>query len=573
MRKFKAGDRVVFLPGCFNESKLYTVVEVLKDKLVLVNRFGGDNVTRDYNTCVHADDKKEQSVLTLISNRNESFKNKKYVYDMFGQKILATNALSFSYKFKNKLFQCYYDLNRFYLFQNLLFYKDESIHSTVIDGITKERVPEILTRAYYVNFSVEHGDGEMIRTCSDKVKPVPFAFYKKGDVFQHDFISHEAAVESDFFYPKNCGVYIHKNSNLSNYRHFISNTYEQFRNQYVGTKTVSTNLITSGLNYTFGVEIETINGRIPSFLRNDLNIACVRDGSCGNGGSGEYVTGVLQGDDGFYQLKNICNHVSYNCEVDNTCGLHVHVGNVIFTKEFMLAMYKLGYIVQDEVFSMFPLSRLKTRNQYYINGHGSNAGRNWGSSCGKLPKMPFLKLSTLGLPKETQKIIVSENYNKMYGWLLNNDPDSLKEYNPNTRKVSSHPNRFPLARYVWLNLIPCNFSKNGSASSYTVEFRNHHGTMNYYKIKNWILICMAMVHYVENNAHLIFSKSKITLAEILEFSYKGRKLERLIEYIEKRKEMYSNLDPEENARTEDQEYRTDGIKQLQKFTKIEFIKE
>lgn len=83
--------------------------------------------------------------------------------------------------------------------------------------------------------------------------------------------------------------------------------------------------ITEGKRFKFGVEIETIYGRLPEYLDNYLNYNAVHDGSL-RGPNGEdpigaeYVTGVLTGDTGFLQVKRLCNEVTKRCKIDKKCG-------------------------------------------------------------------------------------------------------------------------------------------------------------------------------------------------------------------------------------------------------------
>lgn len=89
----------------------------------------------------------------------------------------------------------------------------------------------------------------------------------------------------------------------------------------IGDKTQSY-LITEGIKYTFGIEMEVSRGNIPKWQAGrGLNISCVRDGSIDGGSAGcEFVTGVLVGDNGFKHLQEICNVLSSRTLVNKTCG-------------------------------------------------------------------------------------------------------------------------------------------------------------------------------------------------------------------------------------------------------------
>ncbi|MEM4710641.1 MAG: amidoligase family protein [Candidatus Woesearchaeota archaeon] len=388
------------------------------------------------------------------------------------------------------------------------------------------------------------------------------------------FIGLDEALESGFVYIPNYDVVFHPEikdipvkpkEGYNTFKFSSSNLIENNFNTY---------RITEGLNYTFGVEMETATGYIPDFIAWKYNMDCVRDGSITGG---EYITGVLKGDLGFVELSKITKLLIKNCTVDHKCGLHVHIGGINNNKLFTVAAYKLGLLLQDEIFSMLPNSRLKTRNTYYSNNNRTSA-------CDKLKpinilKIPYNKTNLLF------DIYIDECYNEIFNWLSDN-----KTSKPNNKinKKYSHPSgKYPNSRYVWLNLVPLNFTKNNNEilptneninlknlnKKQTIEFRNHSASLNYKKIKNWILICMAFVNYVENRSLDILNSEKLTLFDVLSFSYKNN-LNHLMEYIEKRKAKFVTKTVEENWHVEDQDY-IEEINYFEEFdsdNKINIIK-
>jgi hypothetical protein len=257
-----------------------------------------------------------------------------------------------------------------------------------------------------------------------------------------------------------------------------------------------TNTIAEGLPYTMGIEIEVCRGFIPTYLaHNNFNLSCVRDGSINNGEGGpEYVTGVLKGDAGFKHLQEICYELSKNCKINHTCGVHVHLGNIDFTKQFLVNSYVLALLIEDELFSFLPQSR---RNNRY---------------CRKLKP---LKLN-VALTNSKDNYALEEDYNKLFKYISYekvNNPDF------NYNKDKQHPlgpkcgYNHDTPRYCWLNYVPAMFNTRGN-KSYSLEIRNHSGTTNFTKIKNWTLLFMAIVAFTERYPELI--KPGIRIDDIID---------------------------------------------------------
>jgi hypothetical protein len=292
-------------------------------------------------------------------------------------------------------------------------------------------------------------------------------------------------------------------------------------------------LLSERLKYTYGIELETCSGKIFPFeyADNNLNITCDHDGSIKGG---EYVTGVLKGDAGFKQLYNICSFLKDRCSVDKTCGIHVHVGGVVFNKSFVVLSYLLGRKIEKEMFSIMPPSR---RNNKY---------------CGKLLD---LKIQSI-FDEYGYDYGIDIAYEELYKALSNGNKLGKKFNKSNKHPQGRYCGQYHsvpfenILRYKWLNLVPCTFnqrgymepvSKKGKANtetSYTIEFRNHSASLDYTKIKNWTLICMAFVNYVENNGNDIVKKDSISLEDIINSTYK-RNREPLMKYIDKRKSKFS----------------------------------
>lgn len=331
------------------------------------------------------------------------------------------------------------------------------------------------------------------------------------------------------------------------------------RNFEFGTDSLTYKLL-EGLDYTFGVELETSSGRLNEEDVEGLNLMCEFDGSLRDTPDqrkedvlgGEYVTGVLKGDAGMFQLQKVCNKLAEKCTINSKCGVHVHVGGIKFTKENLVYMYMLGELVQDEAYAMLPTSRRK--NAY------CRKLKSLGMSLENLSKVN----TSLGY-----EILIDEYFNKIF-----KEVSHGKSPDKNTNKKFNHPMGSKCGydkatqRYCWLNFVTCMFNTKGSPEAMTLEFRSHSATLNYSKVKNWVKICMAFVSFVENNKASIkrgywLDKDKteypINLSTIVKAVYpKTHKL--LINYIDNRKQKFFYDD----GAIEAEEYKTDkdGIKFL-----------
>lgn len=284
--------------------------------------------------------------------------------------------------------------------------------------------------------------------------------------------------------------------------------------------------ITEGMNYTFGIELEVSRGFIPVWKAyyDQLNVTCVRDGSLndGNGGA-EYVTGVLTGDTGFNQVQNLCLELSKRSRVNNTCGMHLHIGNIDFTSQFLVNSYILALLIEDEVFSFLPESR---RNNRY---------------CKRLKKFKF----RVALDGSKKNLDLEEDYNTLFRYIA-----VEKVSNPNFEynKSKQHPMgakcgyNHSTPRYCWINYVPAMFNTRGDEKSKSIEIRNHSGTTNFTKVKNWTLLFMAFCKFVEEYPHLI--KPGITVENILD-KVLPKKAKSLMVYFNTRKKLFLDNPSEE----------------------------
>lgn len=294
--------------------------------------------------------------------------------------------------------------------------------------------------------------------------------------------------------------------------------------------------VTEGKRYTFGLEIETSNGYLPEYLDKSLNYEAVHDGSLrdenGNVMGGEYVTGVLVGDSGFLQLKKLCNELAKRCQVNHRCGVHVHIGGVNFNKEFIVHLYKLCLDIQNDLYKMLPVSR---RNNEY---------------CRPLNNFHF---GGLTMYKDSMEYDI--NIDNMYQTIRNYvahvdriDPSRINKKNQHPLGNKCGYNH-TAPRYCWLNLVPAMFDTRGNGI-YTIEIRSHSATLSYTKIKNWVLICMAIMWFAENEQQYI-RMNTVKLSDVIDAAY-PKKGSKLIEYIYERIAKFA-LDPNGQEKLDYQE--------------------
>ena len=284
-------------------------------------------------------------------------------------------------------------------------------------------------------------------------------------------------------------------------------------------------VITEGIKYTFGVEIEVSRGFVPAWrAAQKYNMMCVRDGSVNpeDGGGPEYVTGILTGDTGVKHLQEICLELSRTTKINKTCGVHLHIGNIDFNQRFLINSYRLALILEEEIFSVLPKSR---RDNVF---------------CKKLK--PFIFAPAIGNTTE-DKLRIEEDYSKLFKYISfekTNNPTF--EYN----KSKQHPLGAKCGydrntpRYCWINYVPAMFNTRNNGS-YSLEIRSMQGSTNFTKIKNWLLFFMAFMSFVEKYPELIVNG--LTMKDIIDFML-PKKSKVLNMYFNTRKALFIEQDSE-----------------------------
>ena len=281
-------------------------------------------------------------------------------------------------------------------------------------------------------------------------------------------------------------------------------------------------------NLSFGLEFETTKGFIPKRILNQYGLIPLRDGSI----SGiEYVTVPMEGKKGLQCtvdiLKVLKERTEYN---DDTCSLHLHLGNVPRTKEFILAFFKVGMCIQDEMFQMFPLYK---KYNYHIKNKNYSA-----------PLPTYEILSQLDSVINSNNI--DDNFGVLYKYLsMGQDFKSVKN---NLENVLSHPadpngnQKWQIKhRYYLFNMIPLIFG-----NKQTIEFRIHTPTYEVNKILPFIFMNSLIVNFtIKNQNKILTNKSflnnidlfSLLSSQINNYDISNTSLFRdlMYDYIDKRK--------------------------------------
>jgi len=243
-------------------------------------------------------------------------------------------------------------------------------------------------------------------------------------------------------------------------------------------------------NLSFGLEFETTKGYIPNRILDKYGLIPLRDGSI----SGiEYVTVPMQGEKGLQCTSDILKVLEERTEYnDDTCSLHLHLGNVPRTKEFILAFFKVGMKIQDEMFEMFPLYK---KYNYHIKNKNYSA-----------PLPTYEILSQLDSSINSNNI--DDNFGILYKYLSMGQ--DFKLVGNDLNNVLSHPadpngnqkwNIKP--RYLLYNLIPLIFG-----NKQTIEFRIHTPTYDINKILPFIFMNSLIVNFtIKNQERILRNRS------------------------------------------------------------------
>ena len=194
-------------------------------------------------------------------------------------------------------------------------------------------------------------------------------------------------------------------------------------------------------------------------------------------GDNEIVSPILYGENGFTQLKNVLDILNeLGCEVNYTCGIHVHhdVTNKMVegkkqSEKFLANLIKFVAKYEHLIYKLVSPSRLDSRcystpvRQEFF-GYNSNVSKN-----------------------DVAKMVrrVKEDCNRKYTRSSDIDRNQTYPYVQDRRSCGLN------FRNVWTR---------GS-----IEFRYHNGSLNFEKIVSWIVFTQAIINAVEDTKSVSMS--------------------------------------------------------------------
>jgi hypothetical protein len=162
--------------------------------------------------------------------------------------------------------------------------------------------------------------------------------------------------------------------------------------------------------------------------------------------------------------------------------------------------------------------------------------------CRPMKKINIV-LKERGIP---YRIIIDKYYKNIFSLMTQgNNPSKVtnKKLNHPKGKTCGWDRSTP--RYWWVNFIPALFNIKG-IDNYTIEVRNMHASLDFNVIKNWVLLNMAIVSFVENNISLIKEMESISLSDIINKEFKGKR-QYMLDYIEERKNLFKGISTSEES--------------------------
>lgn len=269
--------------------------------------------------------------------------------------------------------------------------------------------------------------------------------------------------------------------------------------------------------FSIGIEFETASGLIPKDIQLESGLVPLRDGSIPGF---EYVTVPLKGAVGAQMCINALSAIEEYTTTDvDTCALHFHFGGVPRTEGFIVALWRVISVYQNNLFELQPPYKML----------------NWGFKKKSYSK-PYPASISAKLQFDASD---KENFSHIFEYLSQGSPYS--QYGSDLKNVHTHPSD-PDGRHKWnintrysiLNLVPLIFG-----NKQTVEFRLSEITNNKETVINELCMLASILKFTMINQKRINESYKflhdVSFRDISEYTDIDRKMSDYIRnYISKK---------------------------------------
>ena len=223
----------------------------------------------------------------------------------------------------------------------------------------------------------------------------------------------------------------------------------------------------------------------------------------------EVVSPILKGREGLRKLEVVTDILNdkFDAKINKSCGLHIHHGIEDLSFKRIQKLFKLYANYEKGIDELLPKSRRENNNRYAKSLRTLRGTTDFADY--------FHKIHDCNTIQELQSAVATDN---------------LREYND-----------YNTYRYHKLNFDP--YESKG-----TVEFRQHSGTTDFEKIKNWILLGQALIqrtqcrvvvtqNNIDNPPKWNYIKHQIGLTEA---KNAGEMMQEMAEFYKGRKQKFDN---------------------------------
>jgi hypothetical protein len=260
-------------------------------------------------------------------------------------------------------------------------------------------------------------------------------------------------------------------------------------------------------DFTYGIEYECWDGRIPTYEAAEVGLIPLRDGSLKHDGySGyEYATVILSGDKGLAAIEAQCQALKKYTIFNERCSMHIHIGNVGKTAENLERIYRAFLGIQESLYKMFPSCLANTADY---------KGKNY---CSPLPNIP--------LDKNTIVKFLSDG-NELYDRFGRNHP-----------KDTHMSNKWYInSRYHIVNLNNYYYTNRG-----TIELRVSTPTFNHNKVIALLMLLCEIINCAINGIYYS------DVAKLIKERFTGEEQKWMSRYVKHRMAVLSQWNGERNG--------------------------